>query len=158
MELRAFEKDDYELLISWIDSAKLNYLWGGPKFEFPLDSEQLSQHCSLPEVFPFIFVVSGESAGYVELFKVAEAHFRICRVFVSNDFRGRGISKKMLGQLIDIAREKYNSRVLSLAVFEQNVVAKKCYESLGFSVTSIENSTRCFDGEDWDLLHMERRL
>lgn len=158
MELRSFEKDDYELLISWIDSEKLNYLWGGPKFEFPLDSEQISRHCSLPEVFPFIFVVSGESAGYVELFKVAETHFRICRVFVSNDFRGRGISKNMLGQLIELARKKYHTRVLSLAVFEQNVVAKKCYESLGFSVTSIENSTRSFNGENWGLLHMERRL
>ncbi|MFA0570920.1 GNAT family N-acetyltransferase, partial [Vibrio gallaecicus] len=77
MELRAFEKEDYELLISWIDSDKLNYLWGGPKFEFPLNSEQISHHCSQSGVFPFIFVVSGVSAGYVELFKVVESHFRI---------------------------------------------------------------------------------
>ncbi|WP_404969917.1 GNAT family N-acetyltransferase [Vibrio campbellii] len=158
MELRAFEKEDYERLISWIDSDKLNYLWGGPKFEFPLSFEQISRHCAQLEVLPFIFVVSGESAGYVELFKVSDSHFRICRVFVANDFRGQGISKKMLGQLIELAREKYNTSVLSLAVFEQNLVAKNCYESLGFSVMSVENETRSFDGEAWGLLHMERRL
>ncbi|MBO0170255.1 GNAT family N-acetyltransferase [Vibrio parahaemolyticus] len=158
MELRAFEKEDYDLLISWIDSEKLNYLWGGPKFEFPLSFEQISRHCSQPEVLPFIFVVSEESAGYVELVKVSDFHFRICRVFVANDFRGQGISKKMLGQLIKLAKEKYNTSVLSLAVFEQNLVAKSCYESLGFSVTSVENSTRSFDGEAWVLLRMERRL
>ncbi|RZR07192.1 GNAT family N-acetyltransferase, partial [Vibrio vulnificus] len=30
MELRAFEKEDHDLLIGWIDSDKLNYQWGGP--------------------------------------------------------------------------------------------------------------------------------
>ncbi|MGR5139953.1 GNAT family N-acetyltransferase [Vibrio jasicida] len=158
MELRAFEKEDYELLIGWIDSDKLNYLWGGPKFEFPLNFEQISRHCTQPEVLPFIFVVSGENAGYIELFKVAESHFRICRVFVSNGFRGQGISKQMLGQLIELAKEKYITNVLSLAVFEQNTVARNCYESLGFSVTSYEVGTRSFGGEDWGLLHMEKRL
>ena len=158
MELRAFEKEDYELLIGWIDSDKLNYLWGGPKFEFPLNFEQISRHCTQPEVLPFIFVVSGENAGYIELFKVAESHFRICRVFVSNGFRGQGISKQMLGQLIELAKEKYTTNVLSLAVFEQNTVARNCYESLGFSVTSYEVGTRSFEGEDWGLLHMEKWL
>ncbi|MGF1754218.1 GNAT family N-acetyltransferase [Vibrio makurazakiensis] len=158
MELRLFEKEDYELLIGWIDSGKLNYLWGGPKFEFPLDFEQISQHCSQPEVLPFIFVVSGETAGYVELVKVADSHFRICRVFVSSGFRGQGTSKLMLGKLVELAKVKYNASVLSLAVFDQNTVAKNCYESLGFSVISIENSTRSFDGEVWGLLRMERQL
>ncbi|MDN3617340.1 GNAT family N-acetyltransferase [Vibrio gallaecicus] len=158
MELRAFEKEDYELLIDWIDSDKLNYLWGGPKFEFPLNFEQISRHCTQPEVLPFIFVVSGENAGYIELFKVAESHFRICRVFVSNGFRGQAISKQMLGQLIELAKEKYTTNVLSLAVFEQNTVARNCYESLGFSVTSYEVGTRSFEGEDWGLLHMEKWL
>ncbi|WP_146490139.1 GNAT family N-acetyltransferase [Vibrio sp. T20] len=158
MELRAFEKEDYELLINWIDSDKLNYLWGGPKFEFPLNLEQISRHCSQPEVLPFIFVVSGVNAGYVELFKVDESHFRICRVFVSNDFRGQGISKKMLGQLVELAKEEYTTNVLSLAVFEQNTVARNCYESLGFSVTSSEVGTRSFEGEEWGLLRMEKRL
>ncbi|EPC1319189.1 TPA: GNAT family N-acetyltransferase, partial [Vibrio vulnificus] len=46
MELRAFEKEDHDLLIGWIDSDKLNYQWGGPNFEFPLDSVQISKHCS----------------------------------------------------------------------------------------------------------------
>ncbi|OAJ93115.1 GNAT family N-acetyltransferase [Vibrio bivalvicida] len=158
MELRTFEKEDYDLLIGWIDSDKLNYQWGGPHFDFPLNLSQISQHCSQPEVIPFIFVVSGESAGYVELFKVAESHFRICRVFVSNSFRGQGISKAMLGQLIELAEEKYNASIFSLAVFDQNTVARNCYESLGFVVSSHEIGTRSFEGEVWGLLRMEKRL
>ncbi|NRD73949.1 GNAT family N-acetyltransferase [Shewanella sp. VB17] len=158
MELRVFEKEDYGILIRWIDSDKLNYQWGGPKFNFPLDSYQLSQHCSQAEVFPFIFVVDGKNAGYVELFKVSQSHCRICRVFVSDGFRGQGISTLMLNQLIQLAKMKHNALLLSLAVFERNEIAKNCYQSLGFIVTSHQSGTRSFDGEVWDLLLMEKRL
>ncbi len=158
MELRAFGKEDYELLISWIDSAELNYLWGGPNYNYPLDIKQISQHCSKPEVFPFIFDVSGQRSGYVELFKVSESHFRICRVFVSGRFRSQGLSKIMLEQLIELAKEKYHANVLSLAVFERNKIAKNCYESLGFTITAHEVGTRSFSGELWGLLRMEKRL
>ncbi|MBD1559935.1 GNAT family N-acetyltransferase [Vibrio sp. S9_S30] len=158
MGLRAFEKEDYNLLISWIDSEKLNYQWGGPQFNFPLDITQVSQHCSKAEVIPFIFVVSGEDVGYVELFKITESHFRICRVFVLGRFRGQGISRLMLVQLLELAKEKYNVSRLSLAVFDRNTVAKNCYESLGFSVTSHEVGTRSFEGEEWGLLRMEKQL
>lgn len=64
MELRVFETEDYEVLIRWIDSEKLNYQWGGSNFNFPLDDEQISSHCSKPEVFPFILVCDGKKAGF----------------------------------------------------------------------------------------------
>ncbi len=32
MKLRVFDKADYDTLIHWIDSEKLNYQWGGPNF------------------------------------------------------------------------------------------------------------------------------
>ena len=158
MELRAFEKEDYEALIRWIDSDKLNYQWGGPNFHFPLNFEQISVHCAKPEVFPFILICDGKKAGYVELFKVSDSHFRICRVFIANAFRGQGISKVMLTKLIELSRTQHHAQVLSLAVFERNTVAKNCYESLGFKVTSHESGTRCFENEVWDLLLMEKRL
>ncbi|TFH89745.1 GNAT family N-acetyltransferase [Vibrio ouci] len=158
MALRAFEKTDYDLLIRWIDSEELNYQWGGPNFDFPLDSNQLDKHCAKPEVISFVFVHEGSSAGYVELFRLSESKLRVCRVFISNEFRGQGIAKRMLEQLIELAQIEHNAQVLSLAVFERNTVAKNCYESLGFQVTSHQSGTRSFDGEAWDLLLMEKRL
>lgn len=158
MELRPFEKEDYKLLIDWIDSDKLNYQWGGPHFRFPLNHQQITHHCSKPEVIPFILVFEGKNAGYVELFKLSESHFRICRVFISRCFRGQGMSKVMLKQLMTLAQTKHNAQLLSLAVFERNTVAKNCYQSLGFQVTSHESGTRSFDGEVWHLLLMEKQL
>ncbi|KOO14349.1 GCN5 family acetyltransferase [Vibrio xuii] len=158
MALRAFEKTDYELLVRWIDSEELNYQWGGPNFNFPLDCKQLDEHCAKSEVIPFVFTHEGSSAGYVELFRLSDSRFRICRVFVSNEFRGQGIAKLMLKQLIELAQIEHNAQVLSLAVFERNTVAKNCYESLGFHVTSRQSGTRSFGGEPWDLLLMEKQL
>ncbi len=158
MELRAFDTADYQTLIDWIDSDKLNYQWGGPNFTFPLDHKQLRTHCAKPQVYPFIFVVNDNRAGYIELYKVSDTHFRVCRVFVSNQFRGQGLAKLMLQQLIEFAQLSLNAHELSLAVFEHNNVAKHCYESLGFVVTSHEKGTRSFGGEVWDLVRMTKPL
>ncbi|GLT17726.1 N-acetyltransferase [Vibrio zhanjiangensis] len=157
MDLRAFNTKDYNLLIQWIDCEKLNYQWGGPNFNFPLDRIQIHEHCSQTNVFPFIFVVEGTEAGFVELFKVSGTHFRICRVFVPEHFRGQGIAKLMLKQLIALAKEKYQAEMLSLVVFNTNKTAKRCYESLGFVETSLEKGKRSWDGQVWDLITMEMR-
>ncbi|MBU2895372.1 GNAT family N-acetyltransferase [Vibrio hepatarius] len=158
MKLRTFNTNDYNLLIRWIDSEKLNYQWGGPSFDFPLDIIQIDKHCAQAAVIPFIFVVEDSEAGYVELVKVSDESFRICRVFLSNHVRGQGIAKIMLKQLMALAKEQLQAKVLSLAVFKTNTVAKCCYESLGFVVTSHEIVTPSWDGEKWDLLIMEKSI
>jgi len=158
MELRVFHTNDYSTLIGWIDSDRLNYQWGEPNYRFPLDHEQISKHCAQPQVYPFIFVVDDKRAGYVELYRASSLHFRICRVFVSNSFRGRGVAKLMLQQLIDFAISSLNAQEISLAVFEHNHVARRCYESLGFVVIAYEQGTRTFDGEVWNLLRMSKTI
>ncbi len=154
MELRAFDATDYQTLIDWIDSDKLNYLWGGPSFKFPLDHAQLNKHCSMPNVHPFMFEVDKQRAGYAELYRVSDTQLRVCRVFVSLSFRGRGLATLMLQSLIEFAQDNFDAHELSLAVFEHNSIARHCYESLGFTVISQEQGTRSFEGENWNLLRM----
>ncbi|MCD6671099.1 GNAT family N-acetyltransferase [Vibrio cholerae] len=158
MNLEEFQESDFDLLIKWIDSDELNYLWGGPAYVFPLTYEQIHSHCSKAEVFPYLLKVKGRHAGFVELYKVTDEQYRICRVFISNAYRGQGLSKSMLMLLIDKARLNFSATKLSLGVFEQNTVARKCYESLGFEVVSTEIGTRAFNGKLWDLVRMEKRL
>ncbi|WP_341851258.1 GNAT family N-acetyltransferase [Vibrio vulnificus] len=158
MNLEEFQESDFDQLIEWIDSDELNYLWGGPAYVFPLTYEQIHAHCSKAEVFPYLLKVNGRHAGFVELYKVTDEQYRICRVFISNAYRGQGLSKLMLMLLIDKARLDFSATKLSLGVFEQNTVARKCYESLGFEVVSTEIGTRSFNGKLWDLVRMEKRL
>ena len=44
----------------------------------------------------------------------------------------------MLANLITLAKQSYGAEVLSLAVFNTNTIAKRCYESLGFVETALE--------------------
>jgi RimJ/RimL family protein N-acetyltransferase len=158
MGLEAFTGNDFEQLINWISSDELNYLWGGPTYSYPLTYEQIGAHCSQSEVTPFLFKVAGQNAGFIELFRVSDDHHRICRVFISNEYRGQGLSKEMVESVFVKAQVNFGCKTLSLAVFDHNIVAKNCYKSLGFNVVSTELGTKSHKGKEWDLVRMEKRL
>ena len=63
----------------------------------------------------------------------------------------------MLANLITLAKQSYRAEVLSLAVFNTNTIAKRCYESLGFVETALEKGEHSWDGQVWDLILMEMR-
>ncbi|WCE30623.1 GNAT family N-acetyltransferase [Vibrio sp. SCSIO 43137] len=156
--LRPFEKPDYPLLISWINSEKLNRLWGSTTYSFPLTKQSIAQHCSKAEISAFLFLVEGKEAGFAELCRVSQGHYRICRVFIADKYRGKGFSEVMLTELICLAENEYNCSELSLRVFAHNRAAVACYHSLGFVITSTEKGVLMLEGEQWDLLLMHKYL
>lgn len=157
MALTQFQVNDYQQIVDWIDSPELNYLWGGPTFTFPLNASQIEAHVSLPQCQAFFYLHHDERAGYVELFEVDESVARICRVFIHPDFRGKGSSKQMLTELIDVAKRQGYAK-LNLCVFSQNTAAIRCYEALGFEETKREQGKRAFNGQSWELIYMDLRL
>ncbi|MCG9753271.1 GNAT family N-acetyltransferase [Vibrio brasiliensis] len=158
MALRPFEPSHYQVLIDWIDSDQLNYLWGGHCYRFPLTKQQLELHCGKDIVYPFMLEHNGHYAGFVELYQERADCFRICRVFIAPQFRGQGLSGLMLQLLTDYARSNFMVSQLKLAVFEHNTVARQCYQSLGFKVDRIEQGTRSYEGQDWNLVLMSKQL
>jgi len=156
--LRAFEKPDYPLLISWINSEKLNRLWGSTTYSFPLTEQKIQEHCSKPEISAFLFLLEGKEAGFAELCRVSQGQYRICRVFIADEYRGRGLSEVMLTELICLVENEYNCSELSLRVFAHNRAAIACYHSLGFITESIERGGSVHEGEQWDLLLMHKQL
>ncbi|WP_104401212.1 GNAT family N-acetyltransferase [Vibrio penaeicida] len=153
-----FTEGDFEHLIDWIVSEELTYLWAGPTFQYPLTYEQLHKHCQQSEVIPFLIKYGEQAAGFVELNRQSETHCRICLVFVSDSFRGKGISKTILTMLAGVAKNDYGCNKLSLAVFSHNQRAKKVYQSLGFKTVSIEKEAMHFKENVWDLERMEKLL
>ncbi|MGP8305039.1 GNAT family N-acetyltransferase [Vibrio sp. YIC-376] len=158
MKLVEFKQTHFKQLVEWIKTDELNYLWGGPAYTFPLTAVQIKTHCAQAEVHPYLFTVDHANAGFIELYKVADDHYRICRVFISEEFRGQGLSKAMMTLAIEKARNDLSAETLSLAVFEHNTAARKCYESLGFETLMVESGTRYFNGQSWKLLRMEKQF
>ncbi|MFD2175983.1 GNAT family N-acetyltransferase [Veronia pacifica] len=156
--LTEFQSKDYQLLINWIDSSELNYLWGGPQFEYPLTIKQLQQHYARDEALPFLFIRDDQPVGFIELYKVSETEYRLCRVFIHPAHRGKGYGAIMLELAIARAKHKYQSQVLSLGVFAHNRSAIACYEKLGFKTYEVVSGLRFFNGKHWDLIRMAQSL
>ncbi|WP_084722400.1 GNAT family N-acetyltransferase [Photobacterium aquae] len=132
MGLKAFTENDYWQLTEWIDSDELNVLWSGSTFQYPLTFRQLDLHYSKKEVIPFLFTVDGQHAGFIELFKVSDTSYRLCRVFIAEDYRGQQHSKQMITTAIHYAQSKLSATDITLNVFAHNTPALRCYRKLGF--------------------------
>jgi len=158
MALEAFNDSDIDQLIQWISSEELNYLWAGPTYEFPLTSQQIKVHCAQTEVISFMYRLHDQNVGCIELFYIDDHHYRVCRVFIADEYRGQGMAKQMITALIMKAQTEFNCNKLSLAVFEHNLVAKQCYLSLGFRITQIKSGARYYKGKSINLVRMQKCL
>ncbi|GAB3536391.1 GNAT family N-acetyltransferase [Photobacterium alginatilyticum] len=159
MYLESFEKCDYKLLIDWIPSEEFNLMWGGPLYSWPITAAQIEEHQSKNEVISFWLVSENEKVGFIELFKVSTTEYRLCRIIISEHAgRGKGYGKHLVQLAIKHAQEELSAETVSLAVFEQNLKAIKCYESIGFKTFARETGVITFNGEDWPLLRMKMVL
>ncbi|WP_165862952.1 GNAT family N-acetyltransferase [Vibrio sinensis] len=158
MELIPFRPQDYSLLIDWINSEELNYLWGGPCYQFPLDFEQIAAHCQDVDTHAYILKNNHVSIGFIELIKMTKHHFRIARVFIHPNHRGLRFGHRMLEMVCQRAKQQHNAKHLTLRVFSKNKAALACYYSLGFKPFSSHLNVRQYKDQIWDLIEMELML
>lgn len=158
MKLVPFEERHYPTLINWITTPELNYQWGGPNYAFPLTLEQIQTHCLKSDIHPYLLCVDDKSVGFVELREVAPGSIRFCRVFISNQYHGQGLAKKMLTLAMDKAVTELSCKVLSLSVFRHNQVALNLYRSLGFTEINSNRADEFKFNKRWVSVEMERVL
>lgn len=86
----------------------------------------------------FIAEIEGEMIGYAKLQEnstedcVSDAHpIELARLYVLQDFHGRGIAERLMNECFAIA-EKKNYETMWLGVWEHNFRAQRFYEKLGF--------------------------
>lgn len=56
----------------------------------------------------------------------------IDRIMIDEKYQGRGFGRAAMVKLIDIVSKKYEVNVVYLSIIEENQVARKLYESIGF--------------------------
>lgn len=62
------------------------------------------------------------------------------RMYVSKEFRGKGIAKKLIEELIDRVRKLDDIEQINLTVIANNANAKQLYEKFGFKVFGSEEN------------------
>ena len=68
--------------------------------------------------------------------------------------RGKGYGKKMLNLALQYAFQITGASAVQLNVFSENVLAKQCYESIGFVERKIEKDVFSYKDELWSGCNM----
>jgi ribosomal protein S18 acetylase RimI-like enzyme len=93
--------------------------------------------------------------GFAREYRVKRPHVAsIWGMYVSPEFRGRGIGAALLDKAVDYARMLGTVRQIVLSVTASNVVAIKLYRSRGFERFGLEQDGLCIDGKYFDFEHL----
>jgi RimJ/RimL family protein N-acetyltransferase len=73
-------------------------------------------------------------AANIDLEEGASNHVGVLGISILNGYRNEGIGKKLLDLIIDEVKNKLpNLKIITLTVFEDNIVASNIYKKIGFT-------------------------
>ncbi|MEH2363777.1 GNAT family N-acetyltransferase [Nostoc sp.] len=79
-------------------------------------------------------------------------------MYVQQEYRGKGIGKLLLNELIERAKAINEIEILLLDVVTSNLSAKRLYFSLGFQIYGIEKMAYKFNNQYFDMEYMCLRV
>lgn len=163
LRLRPYVPEDGKSIVTWLDSEDTFRKWSADQYkEFPVLPEQISEkYADAGKEGRFIALTAFDESGLVGHFTIRFTDekmetARLGFVIVDGRKRGRGYGRKMLSMGIKYAFEFLRAERVTIGVFENNLPARRCYESLGFHKNRNEHpSLYQLCGEKWLCLEME---
>ena len=156
MELRAFTKNDAEMVISWCENEDIFNKWtAGILGEYPLTPDRLTFGDG---VKPYIAMDGTDPVGFFILRRPKDTTGTLRVGFVINDpqLRGKGYGKQMLQLAVKEAFNNPDVNQVTLGVFTNNPPAYNCYKAAGFSeIEGANQETFNLNGQEWTVLEME---
>ena len=124
-------------IASLLDAYACDPMGGGKPLDADVKTNVVSALSGLPHAFSVIAYVDGEPAGLINCFELFSTFackplVNIHDIIVLNEYRGQGLSQRMLKSVEDIAVAKGCCK-LTLEVLSCNAAARASYEKFGFS-------------------------
>jgi len=124
-------------LIFLLDSYARDPMGGGIGLSAHVQDNLATTLAALPHAVSLLCYVDGRPAGVVNCFEAFSTFncrklLNIHDLAVLEEFRGMGLSQRMLDELVILARERGCSK-LTLEVLEGNEVARRSYQKFGFA-------------------------
>ena len=161
MKLTSFDPQrDFDTIKDWITDKRTHTMWCGRNFAFPLEKEDFIRgYAGFAERFgdvPYLAVSDeGEAQGFFSLCKEPETgEYLLKIVVVKPRCRGTGAAREMLRLAAERAFSDAGAPAVHLKVFLENVRAKRCYESVGFTERSTKHDALSYGEESWSLCDM----
>ncbi len=164
MEINRFKASDADEIVTWFTSLEDYVLWGGRTFGWPLEAASIIERSQESHVELYTFSTSSTNSnandllGFMEFQRMSDSELRFCRVAIHPNQRGKGLGQSMIESALDAAKQIPDVTTISLAVFQQNIGAKRCYDKAGFQVVDKEPKFKEFNGNTWPLYQMELKL
>lgn len=159
LRLRPYNKDDAEIIMSWIKDESTFYKWtAGVLGEYPISEEQFN---TVSNLMAFTAIDDNDVVGFFTMRRPNEFfdELRFGFVIVDSRKRGRGYGKNMLKLGLKYAKEIFGVNKVSLGVFKNNEPAYYCYKAIGFeNVEMNETEKYAVMGEEWDCIELEMKL
>lgn len=163
IELFPLAAPDFDTLIAWVTSRKLQVMWAGRTFRFPLDHDQLRAYLNAcrgrrPARAAFKAVAGNrrEMLGSVNFHHIdwENRSGRLGLVIVSPGRRAEGIGSRMVRLALARGFEDYGLHRIELGVFDFNFSAIRCYERCGFVREGVQRHACRYKDGYWNLVMM----
>src|SRR5688500_1798356 len=141
VELQPLGEEDLSRLVEWIDSPVQLVLWGGPRFSYPLDVDQLRKHLEESKktdsdqiLFKACLSRLDQPIGHIELGRIDRGRKTgsICRVLIDPNYRSQGLGSQMLDRILEFAFRDLKLEWINLNVYHLNQSAIALYKRKGF--------------------------
>ncbi|MEP6513720.1 MAG: GNAT family protein [Parafilimonas sp.] len=156
IKLERFDKNDYDDLISWIDSEETLMQIAGPIFSFPLTHEQLDESLQNKNRFAFnvIDLDTNENIGHCEIY-LTDVSAKLDHIIIGKELqRGKGVGKQIVNALVEFVFNNFDRSKIELNVFDWNVAAIKSYEKVGFKINPDKKLEQKIKGQTWTAFNM----
>ena len=151
---------DYEFLSKWIDNERTHAFWCANRLSYPVT--QKSFHDFLEKIS-----MDGTESAYVATENDGQVIGFFCYsintetdigflkfVIVDKAKRGKGYGKEMLNLALRYAFQITGAKAVQLNVFNENTLAKHCYEKVGFVERNIAKDAFAYKDELWSRCNM----
>lgn len=151
---------DYKYLSNWIDDEKTHAFWCANRLPYPVTPK--SFHDFLEKIATdwsdSAYVATednGQTVGFFCYSVNTEDNIGFLKfIIIDKTKRGKGYGKKMLNLALQYAFQITGAKAVQLNVFNENTLAKQCYEKAGFVERNIEKDAFSYKNELWSRCNM----
>lgn len=137
VEFRQVRPDDYQAVCDLIhDKEELFMVY--PKGTFPFTVNQFETMLNR-RLEPTVLMIEGKVTGFAAFYRLRKARsVFIGNVVIDLGQRGKGLGKKLVSYMSDLAFGKYGLPEVRIGVYSPNTPALLLYSSMGFEPYAIQ--------------------
>ena len=146
--LRPTRPSEFDEVMSWFPDAQSVDIWGGPVFRYPFTRETFLEDCHVDMMVSYSLLDAHAGlAAFGQLYD-RQGRGHLARLVSNPAMRRQGAGRRLIEMMVDAIRLEGTYTEASLFVYRDNVPARECYLSLGFTVTDYPDDApmeeRCY--------------